>query len=649
MLYDGPFAEGFVNMLLFAGGHLEDILALLWLQGMPVAFGIRSVPFPVPAAIGGLVLALFLTLRYPLKFNAKIAAWLAISMGILLFGGYFTYTVLVRSQESLAWIAHTNKVLSVSDGVNADLVLAEAHSRNYLWTVNPADLEAWREDVAKARRGIAELRSLTADNPHQQLALDRIGPLFATTVETIQGRLVWEQSHGRQAALSSFAELEGWNTARPLTLLLLNFSDAERVLLRERMQIAAMNLDQSRLLVVLGLGMMLFFLGITARFVALEVHARKLAANLRESDEKLRLLISGVKDYAILMLDPEGRVASWNAGAEKIKGYRADEIIGQHFSRFYPATDQDKPAHELEVAVATGRFEEEGWRVRKDGSRFWASVVITALHDEQGRLRGFGKVTRDITERKKASDERLQLNAELESRSQELMEANQELEAFSYTAAHDLRAPLRHMDSFVSCLHEDYYEKLDEEGRRCVDKIAKAAKSMGRLLDDLLAFSQLGRTEVKSGPVSLSRLVEQIQQELEPEWKGRALTWEIAALPEVEGDAALMHQVVFNLMANAVKYTGKCDQAHIQIGAMEDVPQHVTMFVRDNGAGFDMRYVDKLFGVFQRLHKARDFEGTGIGLAIVRRIVERHGGHAWAEGEAGKGATFYVSMPRGVD
>jgi light-regulated signal transduction histidine kinase (bacteriophytochrome) len=169
---------------------------------------------------------------------------------------------------------------------------------------------------------------------------------------------------------------------------------------------------------------------------------------------------------------------------------------------------------------------------------------------------------------------------------------------------------------------------------------------MGLLLDDLLNFSRLGRTELKPSHVSLNQLVLRIRQELEPDLKGRVLVWEIGDLPDVEGDASLLHQVLFNLLANAVKYTRKREAARIEIGSMVNSESEATVFVRDNGAGFEMEYVDKLFHVFQRLHKTQDFEGTGIGLAIVRRIVERHGGRAWAEGAPGQGAKFYISLPR---
>jgi light-regulated signal transduction histidine kinase (bacteriophytochrome) len=255
------------------------------------------------------------------------------------------------------------------------------------------------------------------------------------------------------------------------------------------------------------------------------------------------------------------------------------------------------------------------------------------------------EINNDITARKRADQEIQRLNRELELRIADLTAVNQELEAFTYTAAHDLRAPLRHMHGFAALLRTAWYDKLDEDGRHCLNKITTSARGMGQLLDDLLNFSRLGRVELQLHRVPLAKLVEDIQQELGPELDGRTLTWGVRELPEVEGDLALLHQVLYNLIANAVKYTRKRSDARIEIGSEAEDDNHVTVFVRDNGAGFEMEYVDKLFRVFQRLHKSQDFEGTGIGLAIVRRIVERHGGRAWAQGNPGEGATFYVSLP----
>ncbi|OFW47424.1 MAG: hypothetical protein A3J29_22500 [Acidobacteria bacterium RIFCSPLOWO2_12_FULL_67_14b] len=505
----------------------------------------------------------------------------------------------------------------------------------------------------------------------------------------------------------------------------------------------------------------------------------------RESEERFRMMVDGVTDYAILTLDLSGHVTSWNPGAERLKGYRAEEIIGQYFSCFYPEEDvaRGKPAMELEQAAASGRSEDEGWQVRKDGSRFWANGIITALRDESGRVRGFVKITRDMTERQRAAEDIHALNADLEGRVQEraaqlaqfkaaldehaivaitdargkityvndkfcaisqyareelighdhriinsghhpkafirdlwqtigsgrvwkgeirnrakdgtfywvattivpfldehgkplqyiairtditerkqaeervsrlnadlqigsaqLVEANKELESFSYSVSHDLRAPLRHVHGYIEMLKRDAASQLSEKGQRYVKTITEASAEMGQLIDDLLAFSRTNRAEMRESSVDLNALVKDTIQGMEMSTMGRNITWQVAPLPAVVGDSAMIKQALANLVDNAVKYTRQRDPARIEIGSAGDEDGRTVLFVRDNGAGFDMKYVHKLFGVFQRLHRPEDFEGTGIGLATVRRIVARHGGRVWAEGAIEQGATFFFTL-----
>ena len=355
-----------------------------------------------------------------------------------------------------------------------------------------------------------------------------------------------------------------------------------------------------------------------------------------EISDRYRLLVESITDYAIFTLDPEGHVTSWNAGAERFKQYRPEEIIGRHFSVFYPPDDvaNGKPAQELEQAAREGRMEDEGWRVRKDGTRFWANVVITAIR-ENGRLVGFAKVTRDLSERK-ANEERLRRYAA------ELETANAELDAFSYSVSHDLRAPLRSIDGFSQILLEDYGTQLDAAGKNALERVRAATQRMGGLIDDLLKLSRVSRSEMRLETVDLSALAAAIARDL-----GRAgeRKVEIDITPRlvVQGDPRLLRVALENLLGNAWKYTGKRSDARIEFSATDQKGERV-FYIRDNGAGFDMRYADKLFGAFQRLHGEAEFEGTGIGLATVQRIIRRHHGRIWAEGKVGEGATFYFTV-----
>jgi PAS domain S-box-containing protein len=379
---------------------------------------------------------------------------------------------------------------------------------------------------------------------------------------------------------------------------------------------------------------------------------RQIEEKLRLSEERLRLMVESLRDYAIFMLSPEGKVMSWNSGAERIHGFTAGEIVGQHFSRFYPADKvaEKFPDMELKLAAENGRFEDEGRRLRKDGTSFWANVIITPMRNSQGELIGFVKVTRDITARKVAAERIENLNHELKSRADLLESANKELESFSYSVSHDLRAPLRHIHGFVELLQKSPAFEGQEAPQRHMGVIAKAAREMGMLIDDLLAFSRTGRAEMQFSTVNMRDVVDQCIRGLETEIAGRNITWAIAPLGTVEGDPSLLRLVWANLLGNAVKYTRPRGEARIEIGREErrDIqgePQDVVYFIRDNGVGFDMRYASKLFGVFQRLHRADDFEGTGIGLANVQRIIHRHGGKVWAVSEVNAGATFSFSLP----
>ena len=363
---------------------------------------------------------------------------------------------------------------------------------------------------------------------------------------------------------------------------------------------------------------------------------------LRQSNE--RLLVLGVKDYAILMLDPEGRVTSWNAGAAQIKGYRAEEIIGEHFSKFYTQEDvaRDKPSQELRVALEKGKFEDEGWRVRRDGTRFWANVLITPLRDKAGQLRGYGKVTRDITERRQAEEVQRQRN-DLARVNAELIAANKELEAFSYSVSHDLRAPLRSIDGFSLALLEDYEEKLDTEGKDSLHRVRAATQRMGVLIDDLLNLSRVTRAEMKLQRVNLSAIGHSIGAELENSQPGRRIELHIQEGLEAHADSNLMRIALENLLGNAWKFTAKREFARIEFGQTSKNGSRV-YFVRDDGAGFDSARAERLFGAFQRFHDKHDFPGTGVGLATVQRIIQRHGGRIWAESAVGKGATFYFTL-----
>jgi signal transduction histidine kinase len=280
----------------------------------------------------------------------------------------------------------------------------------------------------------------------------------------------------------------------------------------------------------------------------------------------------------------------------------------------------------------------------------WAAI-IASVGAVRRRIEENLRETRDrlqieVEHRAQREDEIRNLNQELVKRAAELEATNKDLESFSYSVSHDLRAPLRHLVGFSELLQKHTASLLDDKNRRYLQTILDAAKKMGNLIDDLLAFSRVGRAETKGTLISLEQLVSEAVAELGPETKGREIAWKIGALPVCYGDRSLLKLVVVNLVSNAIKFTRMRTRAEIEIGCVGRNRDEVEIFVRDNGAGFDMQYVNKLFGVFQRLHLPEEFEGTGIGLATVQRIVHRHGGKVRAEGAVDEGATFYFSLPK---
>jgi light-regulated signal transduction histidine kinase (bacteriophytochrome) len=261
---------------------------------------------------------------------------------------------------------------------------------------------------------------------------------------------------------------------------------------------------------------------------------------------------------------------------------------------------------------------------------------ITSSRDE---------LNREIAERKRAEEEILRLNEDLKNHVVRLEESNRELDAFSYSVSHDLRSPLRHMAGFMELLQKRSWSQMDETNRHYMTIISESSKRMGMLIDDLLAFSRIGRSEMRTVVIRVKKLVQEAIRELREDAKERDIAWKIGDLPDIYGDPSLLRLVLVNLLSNALKFTRTRPRAEIEIGCTEEEDEFF-FFIKDNGVGFDMDYAEKLFGVFQRLHHRDEFEGTGIGLANVRRIVSRHGGRAWAVGSPDQGATFYFSLPK---
>ncbi len=346
-------------------------------------------------------------------------------------------------------------------------------------------------------------------------------------------------------------------------------------------------------------------------------------------------------DVAAIVWVWDGPITFWNRGAERLYGFTRAAALGRISHELLRTKSSDGSAQFMNALTQEGHWEGELEHTTLDGRRITVETRMALIREPKRTY--VLEANRDVTERKQAEEKIRQLNSELEQRvierTAQLEAANKELEAFSYSVSHDLRAPLRAVDGFSQAVLEDYGPQLPEGCRGDLETIRKGAQTMGQLIDDLLTFSRLSRLPLSKRAVDTGELVRGVLGELNYKQKGRHVDVRISELAPCRADPALLKQVWVNLLSNALKYTGKEEAAVIEIGCAREQGQNV-YFVRDNGTGFDMQYAHKLFGVFQRLHRAEDYEGTGVGLAIVQRVVHRHGGRIWAEAAVNRGATF---------
>lgn len=395
------------------------------------------------------------------------------------------------------------------------------------------------------------------------------------------------------------------------------------------------------------------FLQATANVLAEAIERRKAEAAVRHSEERFRSLVQNASDI-VLVLDADARLQYVSPSVERVLGYNPDQQLGTNVFDLVHPDDRGRLLRSFEgVRTREGVYQPTEFRVRHaDGSWRYLEARANNLLDDPS-VRGIVQNVHDITERRQAEEAIRGLNAELEQRVDErtaaLEAANRELEAFSYSVSHDLRAPVRAASGFSRILLEEYGPQLPEDALRYVQRVQHNVQQMGQLVDDLLRFSRLSRQPLQTVPVSPARVVAEVLEELQPEQEGRSVEFTIGDLPACLADPALLKQVYLNLIGNALKYSRERQPALIEIGSQaSNEPGRATFYVKDNGVGFDMRYADKLFGVFQRLHRAEDYEGTGVGLAIVQRIVHRHGGQIWAASAVGNGAAFYFTLQEGA-
>ncbi len=687
---------------------------------------------------------------------------LAIGSAILtlLVVGAVSYRGMVVSSESDRWVRHTHEVLEKLQDLLSAIQSIDSSYRGFVLTGKESYLESYRASILSAEQDEATVRNLTVDNPEQQRQLPALERLAAQMIQYAETVIGLRRTKGLEAAADAIRSGPGQQSIEEFQGVVREMQDEELRLLVLRNADAKRHLGQTKAVLILGTVLGLLIAAGAGWGVQRDSSGRGLAEEaLRDSEEKYRMLLDEVQDYAIFMLDPRGRIVSWNAGAERIKGYKAEEIIGHNFSCFFPPEDikRGKPEEILRMTAASGRHEDQGMRVRKDGSRFLASVTFTALRDPAGNLRGFSEISRDLSEskesgakyrglleaapdamvvvnqggeivllnvqaekqfgyrrdelvgqkvkniipegfaerliadgtrtaadalaqqigtgieltgrRKNGSDfpieimlsplesaegilvtaairditKRKKAEAHLLQKVEELNRSNDELGQFAYIASHDLQEPLRMVASYTQLLSRRYKGKLDSDADEFISFAVDGASRMQRLIQDLLAYSRVGTKGKDLLDTSSEEALQQALINLRGaiEESGALVTHD--PLPTVPADEMQLIQLFQNLVGNAIKYQGP-GVPRVHISATKNGKKKWIFSVKDNGLGIDPQYFEKIFGVFQRLHKREEFAGTGIGLAICKKIVERHGGSISVESQPGQGSTFRFAL-----
>jgi PAS domain S-box-containing protein len=547
-----------------------------------------------------------------------------------------------RSTRRLAlvaeWVRHSQQVEQRLDSLEAAMTELESGARGYVLTGEGAFREEELMGEHHAQERLADLRLLTSDSPLQQSTLDDLSRLIDAKLNFSRDTMAARDAEGLRVASAVVATRRGMQLMAPANALLERMRDEDK-----RVRTARLNDAELARRHALILGVLTFALLVTAciSFVLLlraERRVRHAAAEkTREADERLRLLLGAVRDYAILALDPGGVIQTAAGATTRIFGR---DPTGDHVRSLYPpeAAAMRIPERDLEATAKAGRSHDSGQRMRSDGSLFWADVVTTAIRDGRGELRGFARVVRDATAQKRIDDALRQSARQLEA-------SNRELQDFALVASHDLQEPLRKVQMFGDKLRRKYAEALGEEGRDWLQRMTNAAMRGQSLIQGLLAFSRVTTKAQAPVRVDLSQTAREVTSDLEARIADAGGQVDIGDLPVLEADPLQMRQLLQNLIGNALKFRKPDQPPLVRLRARRFGHDGYEIEVSDNGIGFEQKYVDRIFKLFQRVHGRDAFEGSGMGLAICRKIVERHGGRITARSAPGEGTTFFIDLP----
>jgi PAS domain S-box-containing protein len=587
--------------------------------------------------------------RVNVSIEKKIAAGFGVAVLVLLFVAGAAAWNANRFDDTFRGVDHTHEVLGHLEQTLIGVLSMQTSTRGFVLTGDENMLNPFRGGIKIVSDSIEQLHRLTQDNARQQRRVDRLEPIVARATAVMQERITARRDRGLDSARDIETFLAGQETVEQIRAAILEMEKEERQFLDERVAGTRAAARSTIEAMAFGAVCALAFIVGSGLLVRRDFHQRIRAEEaMRKSQRMFERLFDNAPD-AILQVDRTGQIVRANKQAEDLFRWSSADLNRERIDQVLPQRLRGPEGGYLAAYFAEPRTRVMGAGIellgrRKDGTEFPVDIILSPLETDDG-LQALA-VIRDITSRRASEEKIRSLNMDLQLQNARLEIANKELESFSYSVSHDLRAPLRHIDGFAGLLSKHASAALDDKGRRFIAVISESAKRMGELIDDLLSFSRMGRAQMQSSEVDHEQLVASVIREGGFERPG-VINWSIQSLPRVQADASMLRQVWFNLIDNAVKYSARATPAQIEIGCRTD-PADLSeriYFVRDNGVGFDMKYAVKLFGVFQRLHSDAEFEGTGIGLANVRRIITRHGGRTWAESSVGEGSTFYFSLP----